>query len=245
MSFKEFGGNAMALNGTLSDLGIIDLIQFPGAGRKTGELIVAGLEDEARLYYLKGKLKHVSLNDMRGVEAMVDLVSWKEGEFEFRLGVETEEQSIEIDLHRALMQALKMRDEREEELRKNKTDTVAHEAKGPSVEATRKVLHNTVSTTDFVQCAAVLTPSGEIISQVAVEEIDEQQIVGIAGLIADIGKSYARDGLKRVLFTDSAGTVLAERISSGVYVMLVAGNNASLGSASMNATKLAAAIEEL
>ncbi len=30
----------MALSGALSDLGVVELIQFPNAGRKTGELVI-------------------------------------------------------------------------------------------------------------------------------------------------------------------------------------------------------------
>ena len=32
----------MALKGTLADMAIIDLVQFPHAGRKTGQLIISG-----------------------------------------------------------------------------------------------------------------------------------------------------------------------------------------------------------
>ena len=73
----------MALNGTLADLGIVDLIQFPHKGRRTGELVVTGAKDEARLYYIDGKLSHVGVGKLSGIEGLVEVVSWLEGEVEF------------------------------------------------------------------------------------------------------------------------------------------------------------------
>ena len=55
----------MALKGTLADIGIIDLIQFPHAGRRTGELVVTADDHEGRLYYDKGSLVHACLGQYR------------------------------------------------------------------------------------------------------------------------------------------------------------------------------------
>jgi len=69
----------MALKGTLADLGIVDLIQFPHAGRKTGHLMITGPDGDARLFYENGALVHASLNDIHGMDALVRIVDWGEG----------------------------------------------------------------------------------------------------------------------------------------------------------------------
>lgn len=101
----------MGLKGTLADLGIVDLIQFPHAGRKTGEMTITGKAGEAKLYYEKGALVHAVLDDHTGMEALVLLVDWTEGSFEFNPDVEADVRTIQVDLHRAVMQALKLHDE--------------------------------------------------------------------------------------------------------------------------------------
>ena len=113
----------MALKGTLKDMAIIDLVQFPHSGRKTGHLIISGTDGEARLSYEKGSLVHAALGDVSGMDALVRVVDWNEGAFEFLPDVEPEARSIDLDLHRAVMQALKMHDE----LKRKKSERQARE----------------------------------------------------------------------------------------------------------------------
>ncbi len=99
----------MALLGSLMDIGIIDLLQFPHTGRKTGVLVVASPDDSARLHYLDGKLVHAITADVSGQDVLTEIVGWTEGEFEFRTNTApSEEHTIHADLHRAIMQALKV-----------------------------------------------------------------------------------------------------------------------------------------
>ena len=109
------------LTGTLADIGIVELIQFPHTGRKTGELLINGKEMKARLFYDNGALHHALAGENEGLAALIEIVDWKEGQFEFHLNIRSEKKTIQLDLHRAVMQALKVRDERrqaEEEARR-------------------------------------------------------------------------------------------------------------------------------
>src|SRR5512146_1795421 len=106
----------MALKGTLADLDIVALLQVPAAGRKTGELAITGPSGEdGHVFYLEGRLVHAQVGTVAGQEALVEVVDWTQGEFEFRLDARCQETTIEGDLARAVMLALKMRDERAEE----------------------------------------------------------------------------------------------------------------------------------
>ena len=101
----------MALKGTLSDLGIIDLVQFPHGGRKTGKLVIAANGGEGHLYYDTGALVHAELGDFEGMAALVRMVDWTEGTFEFVPDTQPSRKTIELDLHRAVMNALRLHDE--------------------------------------------------------------------------------------------------------------------------------------
>ena len=101
----------MTLRGTLSELEIVDLVQFPSTGRKTGELAVTRMDEDASLYYNKGDLNHVVTGTLSGMEALTEVLSWTEGEFEFRLDIESDERTIECDPNMALMIALTTKDE--------------------------------------------------------------------------------------------------------------------------------------
>ncbi len=102
----------MALYGTLEDIHIVDLIQFPKNGRKTGELRIAGPDAEAHLFYDEGQLRHAQLGAREGLDALVECIEWTHGDFEFRDGASAARETLHQDLHHTLMQALKLRDER-------------------------------------------------------------------------------------------------------------------------------------
>ena len=113
------------LRGQVSDFGIVQLLQVPHAGRRTGELnIFPGaeearranrnrltddglLDDEAKLYYTEGQLTHATFADLHGFEAVVEVLSWRDGDFEFREGVQADVNTIDHGLHTVLAHALK------------------------------------------------------------------------------------------------------------------------------------------
>jgi predicted regulator of Ras-like GTPase activity (Roadblock/LC7/MglB family) len=102
----------MALKGTLDDLNIVELIQFPYAGRKTGQLVIEQKDQAGSMFYQDGKLVHAIYGEHEGFEAIVDIVGCEKGGFEFIPNVQPQQVTIKMDLHRLVMQALKTRDER-------------------------------------------------------------------------------------------------------------------------------------
>ncbi|MBN2718345.1 MAG: DUF4388 domain-containing protein [Deltaproteobacteria bacterium] len=248
----------MALSGTLSDLGIVDLIQFPGTGKKTGELVIAGTEDEARLFYEQGSLKHVTCANATGLDALIELVSWEEGEFEFRLGSTTDTTSIEIDLHRALMVALKTRDERREEARKqaelsqsvsDKTTVVP--AKGDMVTRPpsrtlnpemQSLLSEVASSFTYIEYAAVFHRNGSEVCIWAREDVDTQVYVQIVTSLSDVFGTHPRKELQKVYLTDNLGTCIGFAVGQEYLLFLAAAEESSLGVVSVAASKIANAI---
>ncbi len=102
----------MALKGTLDDLNIVELIQFPYAGRKTGQLVIEHQNRIGSMFYQDGKLVHAVFDENEGFEAIVDITGLEKGGFEFFPNVQPQQVTIKMDLHRLVMQALKTRDER-------------------------------------------------------------------------------------------------------------------------------------
>ncbi len=229
----------MALNGTLSDLGVVDLIQFPSAGRKTGELIITGPDDEARLYYSKGNLVHLVLGSHKGMDALVEIVSWEEGEFEFRLGVHSDERSLKTDLHRALMQALKTRDERAEANRQRAAGKQPAQNNG----RLQGKLKAFVDATAYVQAVYVLSQAGELLAEVSSSKRPSAKIKSLPQALSQLIESVDRPNFKRVLVEDELGTIVAVHLKNGEISILHTGKDTSLGAASMSANRLAAVLE--
>ncbi len=127
----------MALKGSLDDMGIVDLIQFFGQSRKTGVLLLNSEGQEARLYYRKGNLTDARAGQDSGMDVVSHVIDWTGGDFEFQAGVESDDPVLDIDLPRALMTAVKIRDERkmaeerrrqEEEARRKQEEELKRQA---------------------------------------------------------------------------------------------------------------------
>ncbi len=227
----------MALQGTLEDLGIIDLMQFPHAGRKTGELVINADGRQARLYYQKGALIHASLGDVEGIEALVQVVDWTQGAFEFIGEERSVQKTIDLDLHRAVMQALKIHDElKEAELRRKAQQSV--ETKGEDESLSGK-LSEFVSSNDFAVHACVLSQDGALKGASTLKSEPPEDIQRLRSVIHTLLRDYPGGKLNKVYVLDGAGTLLLTKLGNGDSLIVMAGKEASLGAVSMNVSRFA------
>jgi predicted regulator of Ras-like GTPase activity (Roadblock/LC7/MglB family) len=230
----------MALKGTLADMAIIDLIQFPHVGRKTGHLIVNGANGEARLFYESGSLVHATMGNLSGMEALVRVVDWSEGEFEFLADLPPEIKSIELDLHRAVMQALKIHDElKAEEQRRASTDT----GNGEIDEELAGKLSEFIGSNDFALHACVLDSDGKVKASADGDDESPEGIDELRSTLHSFVQSHSRGVLNRILVEDNLGTVVLVRLTDGCGLIVIARQGASLGAVSMSVSRLATALE--
>ncbi len=231
----------MALNGTLADLGIVDLIQFPNKGRRSGELVLAGQEEEARLYYVEGNLTHVQMGDLRGIDALVEVVSWTDGEFEFRTGVENDSKTVELDLHRALMVALKIRDERVEEMRKNK-----NRAETPRTDEnmTARAIRGIMGKSPFIQGICVFLPDGAVVAELESDDVPERgRFQRVRESIVSLYLQYTDNGLSRAFLEDDMSVLHGARIADNSVAVIAANRETSMGQLSLIMNRLISTIE--
>lgn len=79
----------MALEGSLSDMSLIDLLQVFSSGRRTGRLLLTGTSQRAMLWFLDGRTVNAAIVDAgnkplsRGEEAVFDLLQWEDASFKF------------------------------------------------------------------------------------------------------------------------------------------------------------------
>ncbi len=229
----------MALKGTLADLGVVDLIQFPHKGRRTGELVIVGSDDEARLYYVDGNLVHVKTGELMGMEALAEVVSQAEGEFEFRMGATQDERTVNMDLHRALMFALKTRDERAEDERKRREE--AEQSDEPEVQ---KLLTQVVHSDTNIQGACIFSDEGAILAEAVSDDEDPKQLAALRESMISLYKDYG-PGLTRTFLEDQQSIIHGSRLARGSVAILTATRETSMGALSLTMNKLVAAMKEL
>ena len=232
----------MALNGTLADFGVVDLIQFPNKGRRTGELVVAGTDMEARLYYVEGNLVHAAAGNLNGMDALIEVVSWADGEFEFRNGVEESARTLELDLHRALMLALKTRDERMEEVRKHQARTEHSRLDGRKAQ---QLLEALIEKMPHLQGACLLADDGSPVAESESDEAEKGRLAHVRDIFGELYKKYRDGRLARTFFEDDLGVVHGSRLDGRGIAVIVANSETSMGQLSLTMNRLATALDEI
>jgi hypothetical protein len=96
----------MSMKGSLKEIGIAEIIQFPASSRLSGRMVLERSGQRAELFYVLGELHHACLGDRVGLPVLVELLPWNRGEFEFELDVPPPERSIDMDLGKAMVRAM-------------------------------------------------------------------------------------------------------------------------------------------
>ena len=101
----------MAFQGSLAELHLPDIIQLVSVSGKTG---VFHLQDGAlkgQIFIHDGKITHAQIDDTSGEEAVYALAIWRQGDFRFEPGVDTEVRTITKSNTNLLMEAARRLDE--------------------------------------------------------------------------------------------------------------------------------------
>lgn len=226
----------MALNGTLEELAVFDVIQFMSQAHLSGVLVIkAGLE-EANLFYRKGGLVHAQLGSENGVEVLVRVVDWTAGTFEFRQGESTTEETMRMDLHRAVMLALKIRDERKLETEKRK----AAQAAPPPAE----MLARAIEKFDFVSEAAIFEGS-EVVATFGRKGEAGHSLTAMCEALAAFNANYPRGRFRRAILDDEQGTLLVSGLQRNRWLVVAAERGAPLGAVTVGMGRLVAKVETM
>lgn len=101
----------MALQGSLSELSLPDVIQLVTVSGKTGAFHLIRGNDEGEIYLKDGQITDATIGNLRGEHAVYEMAIWSEGEFSFNPG----ESSDELTVHRSnanlMMEAARRLDE--------------------------------------------------------------------------------------------------------------------------------------
>jgi hypothetical protein len=218
------------LRGSLNDLAIVDLVQIPLGNRKTGELLIATDEKDARLYYVDGNLVHLVSGDLEGPKVLDLIVGWSDGEFEFRPDVLTEGTSFNGDLGNTLLGAVDQLNEVRE----------VEKAAGDAAEKIRRLLHDFLSANDFAIHACLMYEDGTM-DVCGAERVDTPPwLETIRTTVLDLVTTYPRRQLSRMFFEDEDGTLVVNCYPDDRSALLVAAKQgATLGAVSMNVDRLA------
>ena len=101
----------MGVKGRLKDMPLVDIIQIFNAERKNVAIHLGGELGYGRLYIKKGGIVHAAYRGSVGVDALYQLLSWKDGEFEVEPEAVAPEETINCPTEQLLLEGLRRLDE--------------------------------------------------------------------------------------------------------------------------------------
>ncbi len=109
---RRLGG----INGSVSEIGIENVLQMFSSASRQGTLHLVRGEEEGVIVFQGGRLRLACLGASRGAKALSELLAWKDGRFEFETRVDEDLAATAdhepIQLEAAILDALRQVDER-------------------------------------------------------------------------------------------------------------------------------------
>jgi hypothetical protein len=101
----------MALQGSLSELPLPDVIQLVSVSGKTGAFKIRGESGTGRIYLRDGQIVDASIGRLRGDSAVYEMAIWTDGDFIFNAGEESDHITIHLSNASLMMEAARRLDE--------------------------------------------------------------------------------------------------------------------------------------
>ena len=101
----------MALQGSLSELSLPDVIQLVSVSGKTGAFHITRDGEEGRIYLKDGQIVDASVGRLRGESAVYELAIWSSGEFAFHPGEVAQQVTVQRSNANLMMEAARRLDE--------------------------------------------------------------------------------------------------------------------------------------
>jgi CheY-like chemotaxis protein len=99
------------IRGRLSEMNMIDLLQSLELGQKTCSLTVTRDGEICKMFFNTGQINHAEMGAVEGDDAVFEVVSWPEGDFEINFNSRSDKVTTTRTTQGLLMEALRLLDE--------------------------------------------------------------------------------------------------------------------------------------
>ena len=216
------------MRGSLEDLEMKSVLEFFRANCQTGELIVAGDEGLARIQLSQGKVTRAELGDESGIAALLKVLDWREGEFEFRRETVSEDASPGADLLPAI--TLTRNDGPRSDGGISVPPSAATAKPVPELDTRMSArLCDALNASPSIWYLAVLAPDGTLRAEARCDLITSAGTGECQVAARSILQHYPQPRLERFMLEIPPLTVIAGRLPRGLWLLLAADRNALLG----------------
>ena len=101
----------MALQGSLSELSLPDVIQLVSVSGKTGSFHLAREDEQGKIFLKDGQIVDAEVGNLRGEHAVYEMAIWSSGDFAFMPGEHSDQVTIYRSNANLMMEAARRLDE--------------------------------------------------------------------------------------------------------------------------------------
>lgn len=101
----------MALQGSLAELSLPDVIQLVSVSGKTGAFHLQRDGEVGKIYLKEGQIADAAVGNLRGEHAVYEMAIWSQGDFSFNPGEETDQITVHKSNANLMMEAARRLDE--------------------------------------------------------------------------------------------------------------------------------------
>ena len=217
----------MALKGNLRDMTLSDVIQSVCRNRNQARLSVQLHDQHAELFFADGQVVHARLGAQIGEEAVYELLTWDDGEFELETDVEPPERTITVNWPSLLLEGMRRIDESaaQEETTEKPNEEEGEMAPKRS-ELMADVLSDLIESSGDIEGGALVGIDGLVLSaNVPVRGLDETLVGAAAAAVFGLSRrsveQLGRGEFAQTLIQGSDGNIIVTRVDDrNVFVGL-------------------------
>ncbi len=199
----------MALQGTLRDMAVADLIQQYGQDEKTAVLHITHGNEEAILYFHEGTVAHAELGDQDGEEVVYHALGWEDGAFSLEMDVSPPTVSITRSWSGLLLEGARRLDEADQEAEILAAEKAMEKKMAAQKAADEKGAAKKAAPKPEVKKMAARKRKSELLADVLSELLQESADIVGAGIIGIDGLVYSANVPFKGMEEDMVGAAAA------------------------------------
>lgn len=229
----------MALTGSLSDLGVAELIQLHCQSTSLARLVVRQAGKQLELYFADGEVVHAQGSGLQAEEAVYALLAWEQGNFEVQQGLEPPERTIRLPWSALVLEGLRRKDESE-------AAQAAEPATLPA-DLLEQTLQDLAARSSF-QGMMVIGRDGAALATSLPAEMDPSRatniVAGLFNLSSRSTAQLARGDFLQTLIQGAAGYLIITQAGPQAVLLALVSLDTNLGMAFLDARESAQAVAQ-
>lgn len=236
----------MALQGSLKEMTVADLIQHNCLDNKTARLTIDQNGQSALLFFKDGQVAHAAMGDLQGEEVVFQILNWHDGRFTLEMGFKSPTVSISRSWSGLLLEGARRLDESAGQTNGSPNPPSVTYANGTYQDRLSDVFRGLSD----IEGMAVIGVDGEVLAaRLPQATLDQDEVGAIGAAILGLSKrsvdQLKRSNFKQAYLQGTQGNIIITNITDEVLFVGLTPNDVNLGFVFAEAREITAKVRDV